>query len=99
MSTWFSEYRVRTLAERIAPRISPFVEAAIYATIRAELPGLLMEVLRDEIPEAMPKGSITKRRQVHEAMRAAWTGRNARELATRFGYSVKQVHRICSVTS
>jgi hypothetical protein len=62
MSTWFSEYRVRSLAERSAPRIAPKVEAALLACIRAELPALLMDELRNEIPEFVPKHSVALRR-------------------------------------
>ena len=63
MSTWFSEYRVRTLAEHIAPRILPKVEAALGNVFREHLPGMLMEAIRAEIgTEHAPKGSAAARR-------------------------------------
>ncbi len=94
MSTWFSEYRVRTLAEHIAPRIAPKVEAAILACIRAELPGMLMDELRKDIPEFTPKRSVALRRDRDNLIRARFTGRNAAELSGQFGISIKQVLRI-----
>lgn len=98
MSTWFSEYRVRSLAERIAPRIAPKVEAALLACIRAELPGMLMDELRREIPEFTPKRSVTARRDRDNLIRARFTGRNAAELSAQFGLSIKQVMRIARWT-
>ena len=94
MSTWFSEYRVRSLAERIAPRIAPKVEAALLACIRQELPGMLMEELRREIPEFTPKHSMALRRDRDNLIRARFTGRNAVELSGQFGLSAKQIMRI-----
>jgi hypothetical protein len=94
MSTWFSEYRVRSLAERIAPRIAPKVEAALLACIRAELPGMLMDELRREIPEFTPKHSVALRRDRDNLIRARFTGRNAVELSHQFGLSAKQIMRI-----
>jgi Mor family transcriptional regulator len=101
MSTWFSEYRVRCLAQRIAPRIMPSVAAAISqainATISAELPALLMDELRNEIPEFVPKHSVALRRDRDAAIRAQYNGRNAKELSTRFGVSVSSVFKIVKV--
>lgn len=94
MSTWFSEYRVRSLAEHITPRIAPKVEAAILACIRAELPGMLMEELRREIPEFTPKHSVALRRDRDNLIRARFNGSNAAELSGQFGLSIKQVIRI-----
>lgn len=94
MSTWFSEYRVRTLAERIAPRIAPKVEEALLAVIRAELPGMLMEELRLEIPEFTPKKSLSMRRDRDNLIRARYNGTNAAELSHQFGISIKQIMRI-----
>lgn len=94
MSTWFSEYRVRTLAERIAPRMAPKVEAALVEIIRAELPAMLMDELRRELPEFTPKRSAAHRRDRDNLIRARFTGRNAVELAGQFGLSPKQVLRI-----
>lgn len=95
MSTWFSEYRVRTLAEHIAPRIQPKVEAAINEVFRAHLPGLLMDAIRHELGnEHAPKGSSAARRDRDNLIRARFTGHNAGELAGQFGLSIKQVVRI-----
>lgn len=94
MSTWFSEYRVKCLAERIAPKIAPKVEAALLACIRAELPAMLMDELRRDLPEFTPKHSNSIRRDRDNLIRARWTGRNAAELSTQFGLSIKQVTRI-----
>lgn len=95
MSTWFSEYRVRTLAEHIAPRIQPKVEAAIAEVFRAHMPGLLMEAIRAEIgTEHAPKGSAAGRRDRDNLIRARFTGRNATELSAQFGLSAKQIMRI-----
>ena len=99
--TWFTEYRVRTLAERIAPRILPSVSAAVAhaigATIAAELPVLLMDELRREIPEYTPKRNTSFVRDRNNAMRASFTGRNHAELSARFGVSIKQVRRIVAL--
>lgn len=94
MSTWFSEYRVKCLAERIAPKIAPKVEAALLACIRAELPAMLMDELRRDLPEFTPKHSNSIRRDRDNMIRARWNGRNAAELSTQFGLSIKQVTRI-----
>jgi len=94
MSTWFSEYRVRSLAERIAPKIAPKVEAALLAVIHAELPGMLMEELRKDLPEFTPKHSVALRRDRDNLIRARYNGKNVIELAHQFGISPKQVHRI-----
>ncbi len=99
MSTWFSEYRVRCLAERIAPRIAPAVEAAITSAmlgaIRAELPGLLMDELRREIPELVPKRSPIAQRGRDDAIRAAWRpGVRTRDLAAQFRVSIRHVQRL-----
>ena len=98
MSTWFSEYRVKGLAERIAPKIAPKVEAALLACIRAELPALLMDELRNEIPEFVPKHSVALRRDRDNLIRARFNGRNAVELSGQFGLSAKQVMRIARGT-
>jgi hypothetical protein len=99
MSTWFSEYRVRSLAERIAPRIAPKVEAALLACIRAELPGMLMEELRNEIPDYTPKlkNSVALRRDRDNLIRARYTGHNSIELAHQFGLSVRHIRNIVGV--
>ena len=98
--TWFSEYRIRSLAERIAPRIMPSVAAAvsqaIHAAIFAELPGLLMDELRRDIPEYTPQRSVSLRRDRDNGIRAAFTGRNYRELSVKFGVSIKTVRRVVS---
>jgi hypothetical protein len=95
MSTWFSEYRVRTLAEHIAPRILPKVEAALGNVFREHLPGMLMEAIRAEIgTEHAPKGSAAARRDRDALIRARYNGRNAVELSAQFGLSAKQVTRI-----
>lgn len=94
MSTWFSEYRVRSLAERIAPRMAPKVEAALLAVIRNELPGMLMDELRKDIPEFTPKNSTALRRQRDMLIRARFDGTNTVELAGQFGVSARQVQRI-----
>jgi len=98
MSTWFSEYRVKSLAERIAPKIAPKVEAALLACIRAELPALLMDELRNELPEFTPKHSVSLRRDRDNLIRARFNGRNTVELAGQFGLSAKQVLRIARGT-
>lgn len=98
MSIWFSEFHVRTLAERIAPRIMPSVSdaatKAIMATIRAELPGLLMAELRDLLPEHTPKGSSAARRDRNAAIRAEYNGRNITALAAKYGISRRMAFNI-----
>lgn len=94
MSIWFSEFHVRTLAERIAPKISPAVERAVLSAVRAELPGLLMGELRDLLPEYTPKRSAASRRDRDNAIRAKFNGRNAQALAAEFSISVRQVWRV-----
>lgn len=96
MTTWFSEYRVRTMAERLAPQIAPRVEAAILATIRSELPILLMEELRRELPGHTPKGSAAERKMRDDAIRSMWSGNNAKDLSVMFGLSTKQIIRIAT---
>lgn len=97
MNLWFSEYRVRALAESIAPQIAPRVEAAIIATIRAELPRLLMDELRRELPEHTPNGSNSQRSMRDKAIRMEFTGTNARALADKYRISYRQVRRILNV--
>lgn len=98
MSTWFSEYRVRTLAEHIAPRILPKVEAALGEVFKAHLPGLLMEAIRQEIgAEHVPKGSAAARRDRDALIRARFNGRNAGELSGQFGLSRRQILNIAKV--
>lgn len=94
MSHWFSEFHVRTLADRIAPRIAPAVEVAVLASVRAELPSLLMDELRRMLPDSTPKGSNTARRARDDLIRARYTGRNGPELAAEFGLHVTQIRRI-----
>jgi Mor family transcriptional regulator len=94
MSIWFSEYHVRTLAERIAPKIAPAVERAILATVRQELPGLLMAELRDMLPEHTPKGSSAARRDRNAAIRAEYNGRNIGVLAAKYGISRRMAFNI-----
>jgi len=94
MSTWFSEYRVKCLAERIAPKMAPKIEAALLDCIRAELPAMLMDELRRELPEMTPKHSQAIRRERDNLIRARFNGNNAAELSTQFGLSIKQVVRI-----
>jgi hypothetical protein len=94
MSHWFSEFHVRTLAERIAPRIAPAVEVAILSCVRAELPLLLMDELRRMLPDSTPKGSNAARRARDDLIRARYTGRNAPELAAEFCLHVTQIRRI-----
>lgn len=94
MSIWFSEFHVRTLAERIAPRISPAVERAVLAAVRQELPGLLMAELREMLPESTPKGSAAGRRDRDNAIRAEYTGRNLGALAAKYKISVRRLHEI-----
>lgn len=94
MSIWFSEYRVRCLAERIAPKIAPKVEAALVAAIRAELPALLLEELRNEIPEYVPKMGSTVRRDRNAAIVAEFTGRNVKELSAKWKLSRQAIWNI-----
>lgn len=98
MSVWFSEYRVRCLAEYIAARIQPKVEAAIAEVFRAHMPALLMEAIRAEIGhEHAPKGSAGARRERDNLIRARFNGRNAGELAKQFSLSSRQVQRIARI--
>ena len=94
MGVWFSEFHVRTLAERIAPRIAPSVEVALVAAIRAELPRLLMDELRTMLPEHTPKGSNAHKRQRNELIRARYNGSNSADLAREFGLHVAHVRKI-----
>ena len=97
MSIWFSEFHVRTLAERIAPKIAPSVEQAVLSAVRDQLPGLLMNELRDMLPEYTPKRSAASRRDRDNAIRAEFNGRNAKEIAARHGLSIRQVWRIVGI--
>lgn len=94
MSHWFSEFHVRTLADRIAPRIAPAVEVAVLASVRAELPSLLMDELRRMLPDSTPKGSTAARKTRDQLIRARYTGRNANALAEEFGLSAVHIRRI-----
>jgi len=97
MSVWFSEFHVRTLAERITPKIAPAVERAVLSAVREQLPGLLMAELRDLLPEHTPKHLPSMRRDRDAAIRAKYTGRNAQALAAEFKISPRQVMRIVGV--
>jgi hypothetical protein len=94
MSHWFSEFHVRTLAERIAPRIAPAVEVAILNCVRAELPPLLMDELRRMLPDSTPVGRSAACKRRNEIIRARYTGRNADALAKEFGLHVVHIRRI-----
>ena len=94
MSMWFSEFHVRTLAERIAPKMAPKVEAAVLSTVRAELPALLMAELRDLLPEHTPKRSVSARRDRNAAICARYNGRNIKELAAEFKLSRQSIWTI-----
>jgi hypothetical protein len=94
MNNWFSEYRVRALAENIAPKIAPKVEAVLLECIRAELPALLMDELRKALPEHTPKHSASMKRQRDGLIRARYNGSNASDLGSQFGLSAKQIARI-----
>ncbi len=97
MSTWFSEYRVRKLAERIADRIAPSLAPDESVTLRHQLPALLMDELRNELPEFTPKRSVSARRDRDAAIRSQYTGHNCRELSARFGISVSMVFKIVAI--
>lgn len=94
-----SEFLIRSLAQACAPKIAAKVESAVLATVRAELPGVIADVLREQYPGEtlklyVAKRSAASRRDRDAAIRAAYTGHNARDLAARFGLSPKQIHRI-----
>ena len=93
MSIWFSEYHVRTLAERIAPRIAPSVEVAILAAVRAELPRLLMDELRTMLPEHTPKGGERKSER-NALIKARYNGSNISNLAREFGLHPAHVRKL-----
>jgi Mor family transcriptional regulator len=94
MGVWFSEFHVRTLAERITPRIAPSVETAILAAVRAELPRLLMEELRTMLPEHTPKGSGVRKSERNALIRARYTGNNVATLAKEFGLHPAHVRKL-----
>ncbi|MCU0839939.1 MAG: hypothetical protein MUE49_14645 [Rhodospirillales bacterium] len=93
MSVWFSEFHVRTLAERIAPRIAPTVEVALVAAIRAELPRLLMDELRIMLPDHTPKCGARKGER-NALIRARYNGTNVSALAREFCLNERQIYRI-----
>ena len=96
-SAWFSDLRVRNLTNHIAPRIYPHVEravaSAIHETISAQLPGLLMEALRRELPDAVPKHPAAWRRDRRAGVLREWNGHNKRELAVKYGVALRTVQR------
>lgn len=94
MGVWFSEFHVRTLAERITPRIAPSVETAILAAVRAELPRLLMEELRTMLPEHTPKGGSVRKGERNALIRARYNGKNAGDLAKEFGLHPGHVRKL-----
>lgn len=93
MGVWFSEFHVRTLAERITPRIAPSVEAAILAAVRAELPRLLMEELRTMLPDNTAKGGVRKSER-NALIKARYNGSNTTALAKEFGLHPAHVRRL-----
>lgn len=98
MGVWFSEYRVRCLAEYIAPRIMPRIGSALNEVFKVQLPGLLMEAIRAEISTAYaPKGSVSARRERDNLIRARFNGRNAGDLAEQFSLSSRHVRRIARI--
>ena len=91
-----SDYLIRNLALACAPRIAAKVEAVVMQTVRDELPGALENVLREmyageTLHLYISKASVSGRRDRDNAIRAAWNGRNGKELSTQFGLSIKQV--------
>lgn len=96
-----SDLQIRALAAACAPRIAAKVEAAVVATVRAELAGTIEAVLREQFPGEtvrlyVPKRSTASRRDRDNAIRQQFNGRNCKDLAARFGLSIKQVHRIAT---
>lgn len=51
MSVWFSEYRVRCLAQRLEPRIQQIIERIVLGVVCAELPALLIAELERDLAE------------------------------------------------
>ena len=96
-----SDFLIRNPALACAPRIAARVEAVVLQAVRDELPGTLEAVMREmyageTLRLYVSKASVSGRRDRDNAIRSAWTGRNARELATSFGLSTKQVYRIAT---
>lgn len=94
MGVWFSEFHVRTLADRIAPRIAPSVEIAILAAVRAELPRLLMEELRTMLPDHTPNGSGRRKGERNALIKARYNGSNLAALAKEFGLHPAHVRKL-----
>ena len=57
MGVWFSEYRVRCLAEHLTPRLQQIMERAVLDVIRAELPALLLLEMERELLGEAPEHS------------------------------------------
>ena len=93
MGVWFSEYHVRTLAERITPRIAPSVEVAILAAVRAELPRLLMEELRVMLPDNTAQRGERKSER-NALIKARYNGSNLNALAKEFCMHPDHVRRL-----
>ena len=96
-----SDYLIRTLSAACATRIAAKVESVMLQTIRDELPGTVETVLREmydgeTLSLYIPKGSASNRRDRDNAIRATWTGFNAKELSAQFKLSTKQIYRIAT---
>lgn len=94
MGVWFSEFHVRTLAERITPRIAPSVEVAVLTAVRAELPRLLMEELRQMLPDNTPKGGGIRISERNAMIRARYNGSNLHALSKEFCLHPRHIRRI-----
>ena len=95
------DIELRNLAIACAPRIAAKVEAVVLQCVRDELPNTIEAILREQYPGErirmyIRKKSVTDRRDRDNAIRLQFTGRNVRELAHRFGLSIKQTHRIAT---
>lgn len=88
---------LRDLASAVAAH--PRIETAVMGAIRAELPGVIESILRDRYPGEqvrlyVAKKPPTMRRERDVAIRAEYTGHNAKALANKYGISARMVFRI-----
>lgn len=97
-----SDLMIRNLAIAAAEKLAGKVEAVVQQTIREQLPSAVEAVLREQYPGEtvriyVPRRSLQMRRERDAAIRAMYNGRNANEIAHRFGLSISQVFRIASI--
>lgn len=94
-----SDLLLRDLAEECAAKMVDPITKAVVDHIRANLATTVQAVLRERyagenLKIYVAKASASMKRLRDDGIRAEFNGRNCRELAAKYGVSMRQVQRI-----